>query len=163
VARWHNDIVLDLTPGILHAVGMPPFVHHRTIEFHETDAAGLVHFSNYFRYAESAEHALYRAVEHPMMLRDGAAFFGWPRVRAQAKFSAPLDHGEVVRIELWITEIKDKAIEWAFRLLRESDNVLAAKGSFATLHVHIDALTREMVSVPIPAELREKLQPFVGE
>ncbi len=141
---------------------MSAFIHHRTIEFHETDAAGLVHFSNYFRYAESAEHALYRAIDYPMMNRVESTFYGWPRVRAQAKFSAPLDSGDVVRIELWVVEIKDKAIEWAFKLFKNDDDTLAAKGSFATLHVHIDALTRDMKSFPIPEELREKLTPFVG-
>jgi acyl-CoA thioester hydrolase len=142
---------------------MPAFVHYRTIEFHETDAAGLVHFSNYFKYAESAEHALYREIEYPMMKRQDASFYGWPRVRAQAKFSAPLESGEVVRIELWISEIKSKAIEWSFKLFRDRDDALAAKGSFATMHVHIDALTREMESVDIPMALREKLQPFLSE
>lgn len=141
---------------------MAAFVHHRTIEFHETDAAGLVHFSNYFRYAEAAEHALYRAIDYPMMKRESSSFYGWPRVRAQAKYSAPLDSGDVLRIELWITEIKDKAIEWAFRIEREHDQVLAAKGSFATMHVHIDALTRDMKSMPIPEVLRERLTPFIG-
>lgn len=142
---------------------MAAFVHHRTIEFHETDAAGLVHFSNYFRYAESAEHALYRAVNYPMMKRDGSTFYGWPRVRAQAKYSAPLDSGDVVKIELWITEFKDKAIEWSFKLFNAATGALAAKGSFATMHVHIDALTRDMKSVEIPKKLREELAPFVGE
>jgi acyl-CoA thioester hydrolase len=143
-------------------VFMAAFVYYRTIEFHETDAAGLVHFSNYFRFAEAAEHALYRSLDYPMMKREDATFYGWPRVRAQAKYSAPLDNGDVIRIELGITEIKDKAIEWEFRILREADGVLASKGSFVTVHVHIDALTRDMKSLPIPAELREKLQPFLA-
>ena len=70
-----------------------------------------------------------------MMKRDGSTFFGWPRVRAQAKYSAPLDSGDVVKIELWITEIKDKAIEWVFRLHNEETGVMVSKGSFATVHV----------------------------
>jgi len=142
---------------------MAAFVHYRTIEFHETDAAGLVHFSNYFRIAESAEHALHRTIGYPMLNRVETDFFGWPRVRAQAKYSAPLDSGDVVRIELWVTELKEKAIEWGFKIIRDSDNVLAAKGSFATVHVRIDALTREMKSLPLPEELRNKLQPYVSE
>ena len=32
-----------------------PFHTHRRVEFHETDMAGIVHFSNYFRWMESAE------------------------------------------------------------------------------------------------------------
>ena len=33
----------------------------RRIFFYEVDSAGIVHFSNYFRYMEEAEHALWRA------------------------------------------------------------------------------------------------------
>ena len=33
----------------------------RRVQFHETDAAGLVHFSCFFRYMEEAEHALWWA------------------------------------------------------------------------------------------------------
>ena len=32
----------------------------RRVHFYETDAAGIVHFSTYFRYMEEAEHALWR-------------------------------------------------------------------------------------------------------
>ena len=142
---------------------MAAFIHHRIVEFHETDAAGLVHFSNYFRYAESAEHALYRAIDYPMMDHDGSAFYGWPRVRAQAKYSAPLDSGDELRIELSVKEIKDKAIDYTFRIYRHRDGMLAGKGSFTTMHVLIDGVTREMQAVAIPEELREKLTPFITE
>ena len=142
---------------------MGSFIHHRTVEFHETDAAGLVHFSNYFRYAESAEHALYRSIDYSMMKKVDGAFLGWPRVRAQAKYSAPLDSGDVMRIELWIAELKDKAIDWNYKIFKDKDDTLAAKGSFVTLHVRFDALTRDMLTLPIPEELRTLLAPFVGD
>lgn len=139
---------------------MAAFIHQRVVEFHETDAAGLVHFSNYFRYAESAEHALFRAIEYPMMEKEASSFFGWPRVRAQAKFSAPLESGEQIRIELSITEIKDKAIDYEFKIYRSRDDVLAGKGNFSVMHVNIDEITREMRSVKIPEVLRNKLKNF---
>ena len=34
--------------------------YRRRVEFAETDAAGIVHFSVFFRYMEEAEHALWR-------------------------------------------------------------------------------------------------------
>ena len=36
------------------------FSHQRRVEFSDTDMAGIVHFANYLRYVESAEHALWR-------------------------------------------------------------------------------------------------------
>ena len=32
----------------------------RRVQFYETDAAGIVHFSWFYRYMEEAEHALWR-------------------------------------------------------------------------------------------------------
>ena len=34
----------------------------RRVQFAETDMAGVVHFSNYFRWMEEVEHAFFRAV-----------------------------------------------------------------------------------------------------
>jgi acyl-CoA thioester hydrolase len=139
---------------------MSAFLFPRRVEFHETDAAGLVHFSNYFRYAEAAEHALYRELEHPMMLQEGYSFFGWPRVRAQAKYSAPLYSGDLIRVELGIAELKDRSIDFQFKIFREADNVLASKGTFTTVHVVIDGTNRAMKSVPTagfqPSSLRRR-------
>ena len=39
----------------------PGFRYSRRVQFAETDLAGIVHFSMFFRYMEEAEHALWRA------------------------------------------------------------------------------------------------------
>ena len=38
------------------------FTTTRQVEFHETDAAGIMHFSNFFRYMETVEHGFYRSL-----------------------------------------------------------------------------------------------------
>ena len=40
---------------------MPPLQTRRRVEFRDTDAAGIVHFSAFFFWMESAEHELLRA------------------------------------------------------------------------------------------------------
>ena len=45
------------------ALVMPhEFKTTRRIEFAETDLAGIVHFSNFFRMMEAAEHAFFRSL-----------------------------------------------------------------------------------------------------
>ena len=34
----------------------------RQVEFSETDMAGIMHFSNFFRFMETAEHGFYRSL-----------------------------------------------------------------------------------------------------
>ena len=50
----------------------------RRVQFYETDMAGIVHFSWFFRYMEEAEHALWRAAGLSIAPPDSA--IGWPRV-----------------------------------------------------------------------------------
>ena len=38
------------------------FTMQRRVEFAETDMAGILHFSNYFRFMESVEHAFFRSL-----------------------------------------------------------------------------------------------------
>ena len=60
----------------------------RRVQFYETDAAGIVHFSCYFRYMEEAEHALWRAAGLSIHADDSD--IGWPRVRASCDFHRAL-------------------------------------------------------------------------
>jgi acyl-CoA thioesterase FadM len=56
------------------------YVYDRRVQFAETDLAGIVHFSWYFRYIEEAEHALWRAAG--LSISPPRAEMGWPRVAA---------------------------------------------------------------------------------
>ena len=54
------------------------FKQTRRVEFADTDMGGIMHFANYYRYMEAAEHAFYRSLGlriHPPGDRDGV---GWP-------------------------------------------------------------------------------------
>ena len=39
----------------------------RTVEFSETDMAGIVHFSNYSKYMEAAEPRFFRSIGHSIV------------------------------------------------------------------------------------------------
>ncbi len=38
------------------------FTITRRVEFSETDMAGIMHYSNFFRFMETAEHAFFRSL-----------------------------------------------------------------------------------------------------
>ncbi len=64
------------------------YVHRRRVQFYETDAAGIVHFSWFFRYMEEAEHALWRAAGLSIHPPDSP--IGWARASATCDFKRPL-------------------------------------------------------------------------
>src|SRR5262249_28636825 len=54
------------------------FQVRRRVQFYETDVAGIVHFSWFFRYMEEAEHAMWR--EAGLSIHPPGGEIGWPRI-----------------------------------------------------------------------------------
>lgn len=133
----------------------------RKIEFSETDMAGLVHFSNYFRYMESAERDFFEAAGLDLIQTGAGPLRGWPRTRAECKFSAPLHFGDTIEIHLAVVEVKDRSIEFRFRIFRlekDGGRTQAGKGHLTTIHAERmpDGALR---SIELPPEVREKICP----
>ena len=141
------------------------FVYRRRVEFADTDVAGIMHFSNFFRFMEVAEHAFYRSLGfsvHPFRGENsGGPAVGWPRVHASADFRLPLEFEEEVEIELLVEEIRNKSVKYFFQFWKNPDvpaeRVVAATGRFTLVCVSFDAASRRMKGVAIPDEWREKL------
>ena len=62
----------------------------RRVEFFETDMVGIVHYSNFFRYMETAEHAFFRSLGISVVTRQVDPPVGWPRVHADCEYRQPL-------------------------------------------------------------------------
>ncbi|MEM6279387.1 MAG: thioesterase family protein [Verrucomicrobiota bacterium] len=142
------------------------FTHRRRVQFSETDMAGIMHFSNFFRFMESTEHAFYRSMGvsvHPFRPNETGTDpqVGWPRVHASADYRLPLHFEEEVEIELLVEEVKSKTVALYFNFWKnpddESEKILAATGRFTAVCVSFDEESRRMKAVAIPDEWRDKL------
>jgi len=80
----------------------------RRVHFYETDVAGIVHFSWFFRYMEEAEHALWR--EAGLSIHPPASEIGWPRVAASCEFHRALRFEDEFEIAIRISEITRRTI-----------------------------------------------------
>ena len=108
----------------------------RKIEFSETDMAGLVHFSNFFRYMETAERDFFELLGIDLISSKPGELVGWPRVRAECKFSAPLRFGDTIDIHLAVKAVKDRSIDYQFRIYRrnaDGTSTHAGKGHMTTV------------------------------
>ena len=91
---------------------MPAFTYERHIAFHETDAAGVVYFANYFHLAEEAEtHAL--ASLGSIVTKDN---YLYPRVHAEADYLAPLRFFDKVSVHCHIISIGSSSVYWEFTI-----------------------------------------------
>lgn len=109
------------------------FCFKKQVDFHETDMVGIAHFSNFFRWMEMTEHALYRSLGLPIIEMDASGFNGWPRIRAQCTYHAPVSLGDEVEIVLKIQEIKERSIRYAFNFYTKQGN--------ETIHVASASMT----------------------
>ena len=71
----------------------------RRVQFYETDMAGIVHFSWFFRYMEEAEHAMWREAGLSIA---GESGIGWPRVEASFEYLRPLKFEDEFEVHLRI-------------------------------------------------------------
>jgi YbgC/YbaW family acyl-CoA thioester hydrolase len=131
----------------------------RTVEFHDTDMAGIVHYSNFFRYMESAEHGFFRSLGFSVVADHTHPRIGWPRVHAECDYLQPLRFEDQVQIHLLVSEVKSKALSYAFRFrkLNASPPMEIARGKLTVVCVNHEA-DGKMKATPIPREIAEKIQ-----
>lgn len=92
---------------------MPDLSYHTRVAFHHTDAAGIVHFANYFLFAEEAEtHALAL-----LGLPGPAQGAFYPRVHVSADYTAPLRFTDSIEIIPSLTRIGNSSLHWQFRII----------------------------------------------
>ena len=140
------------------------FVLRRRVEFSETDMAGIVHFSAYFKWMEAAEHALFRELGHSIVTRIGDRRYGWPRVHAQCDWQAPLKFEDEFDIRLLVREVRSKSLVFDFAFIKVSGSgpQQVARGSFTTVCVSHEA-DGKMKAVEIPVEIGGRLRPAPAE
>jgi YbgC/YbaW family acyl-CoA thioester hydrolase len=124
----------------------------RRVQFYETDAAGVVHFSVYFRYMEEAEHALWRAAG--LSIHAKGSELGWPRVHVAFDYHRALRFEEEFEALIRIVAIEERTISYRCVLSRDGVRLATGELTIACVARKADDSWR---AVPIPAEIRERL------
>ena len=133
----------------------------RMVEFAETDMAGIMHFSNYFRFMEATEHAFFRSLGLMVHGHTDGAMRGWARVHAECNYSEPLRHEDVVEVHLRVREKKAKVIGYEF-VFRHAEGEHAgravARGSMTTVCVEPGADAGAIRSTPMPSSVADLIE-----
>ena len=129
----------------------------RRIEFAETDMAGIVHFSNFFRMMEATEHAFFRSLGFTIHEHEEDVTVGWPRVSAACDYRAPLRFEEEVEIHLVVAEVRSRSIRYQFIFRKVGDGLEVARGNVAAVCATVDKITGKLVPVLIPDRIRAKI------
>jgi len=126
----------------------------RRVEFADTDSGGVVHFSRYMVFMETAEHQFLAARGINVDTRIQGKRVSWPRVAARCSYSRPLVFGDEVQIEVMVSRHGKKSMTYAFVLRRGEEEI--ARGEMTSVCCVIEP-DGHFTAIPIPQELVGRL------
>jgi acyl-CoA thioester hydrolase len=132
-----------------------PFRISRRVDFADTDMAGIIHFSNYFRYMEFAEVAFLRARGLSVSMTTDADKIGFPRVSATCDYLHPVRFEDVVDIEVRVERVGRKSVTYTFDFTHKGK--LVAKGRLSAVCCRMRPEAHELESIDIPDDIRRRL------
>lgn len=137
------------------------FTTQRRVEFCETDAGGIVHFSSYLCYMEQAEHAFLRSIGQSVVQPlPAGGYLSWPRVRVECSYSAPARFEEVLSVFLKIIRMGSKSVTYRVEFRSAGDSPVA-QGTIVAVCCHISDHGNSISSIDIPKPLREVMSEYI--
>lgn len=126
----------------------------RRVEFAETDMAGVMHFSNYFRWMEEVEHEMFRSLGLCVVQPEGERTLSWPRIHVACEYRGPLRFEDVVDVRLTVTKIGGKAI--SYEAVFEGDGKEKARGQVTMVCCEIR--DGHFQAIRIPDDIRRRFE-----
>ena len=118
----------------------------RTVRFGDTDAAGVVHFHELFRWChETWEESLEKygiilqEIFPTTQINSRQLDVALPIVHCEANYFQPLYVGDTIIIELNPEKLNESSFVLRFKLVKNGENI----GSINIKHVSINPITRE--------------------
>lgn len=135
-----------------------PFRVRRRVEWCDTDAAGIAHFTAYFRYMEAAEHELLRHLGLSVQMHDAAGKLSWPRVHVNCDFRGSLRFEDTAVIDVRLVRLGEKSATYRFDFALDGASVATGTTTAVCCRV-VDGAPLEAISIPteIAASLRTVL------
>ena len=112
----------------------------------DADAAGIVHFPNFFKFAERAEEDLFRTEGEELQSLLKSKGMWLPRVEAFSKFSKPIKLGTAIRVRLKPQLKGEKTIRYDFEVVSDVEAEKLAEGYITV--VCVDAATFKSTRLP---------------
>ena len=136
------------------------FATERRIEFVDTDMGGIVHFSRFFVFMETAEHLFLESLGTRVDPVVDGARLGWPRVAVACEYKSPARFGDVLRIEVRVLRRGTRSMTYGFRFARQDGELLAEGRSTSVCCVMEPGGV--LRSIPIPPAIAARLAADAG-
>ncbi len=129
------------------------FKTRREIEFADTDLGGIVHFSRYFVFMETAEHQFLNALGTSVHTVIDGKTIGWPRVKVSCEYEGPARYGDT--LDITVRVLRKGRSSMTYEIEFEIDGQRVARGESTSVYCELGPSMR---SVPIPDALAKGIE-----
>ncbi len=129
---------------------MTEHVERMRVQWVDTDASGLIHYTAALRWFEVAEHALMRKLFGGPGLPSERTFL-LPRVHVEADYRAPLRYPDEFDCAARVASVGRSSVTFGYEI-RRRDGVVAIIGKIVGVAVGLDGRT-----IPLPPDLHRAL------
>lgn len=126
----------------------------RRVTFAETDLAGVMHFSNYFRWMEEIEHAFFRSVGMSVIQDHVEGTISWPRVHVSCEYFAPARFEDEIEMKFEIVSLSDKSMTYEVTFWKQGQRIARGRTKAVCCRMSAGGVFE---SVAIPPQIRQKL------
>jgi len=121
------------------------FRHATTVRLYDTDATGALFFAQQFRLAHEACEAFMAAAGFVLPMKPLKAGILLPIVHAEADYTAPLNWGDQVTVEVQPGRVGTTSFVLKYRFCKAGDTLA---GTAQTVHVAVSRKTGRPVHLP---------------
>jgi YbgC/YbaW family acyl-CoA thioester hydrolase len=139
--------------------GAQKFTIEERVRWGDVDAARIIFYGAYIRFFEYAETELFREVglQYGVMFDELKIWL--PRVHLECDFKRAARLDDLLEVSVFVRHFGTKSMRLNFEVRRKGEEGLIATAHFVLAAVNQDTFE----TVPIPAELRERLAPYAAE
>ncbi len=122
--------------------------------------AGIVHFANFFRWMEAAEHSLFRSLGLTLHGQTEEGMRGWARVHAECDYRKPLRYPDEVEVRVTVTQKRSSSITYDHVITRVSGDEPeeVARGVITAVYVGRAPGEDRMQAMPMPEDVARLME-----
>src|ERR671919_592278 len=134
------------------------FTSEERVRGGDVDAARIIFYGAYIHFFEFAETELFREVGLPYGVMFDELKIWLPRVHLECDFKRAARLDDLLEVSVFVGRFGTKSMRLDFEVRRNGEEELIATAHFVLAAVNQDTFD----TVPIPAELRERLAPYAA-
>jgi acyl-CoA thioester hydrolase len=131
------------------------FTHRHRVTYAECTVGNHVYYARYLDFLEEARGEFFRSLEIPLLELD-AQGVKFPVIEVQLRYRGMARYDDVVRIEVWLSELRGVKMAFSYRVVNAEEKVLL-EGS--TIHACVNL---EDKPIRIPEDVAAKLDTFLA-